>query len=377
MANLVNAVIMRIVLCALIFCLSSLSVLAAHNMPVSVARVVFFADGAFEIELQFDVDSSTGTLLPEDLELFDLIIAYAKSRLHGDGEKEMRQLAQLICDGVQLDFSGVLVRPELVRLDFGVPDDIKRLQRALFRGRIPAAHTRCRWVAHAMLPYVNLQMSRQGDTGLAEGMLIEVVPLNTASAEWTGVPSRSLDVVGVYWWQGIVHIIPQGFDHILFIVGLFFACSNRSSLLWQVSAFTLAHSITLGMCASGMSLPLWMQGLVEPIIALSIIAVAVENCFFCEMRSWRPYVVFLFGLIHGMGFAGVLGDVGLPDDFFWVALLSFNMGIEMTQLFILGCMALLLYAFMKKQWYHCALVIPIGIAVALAGSFMLYARIFA
>jgi hypothetical protein len=117
-------------------------------------------------------------------------------------------------------------------------------------------------------------------------------------------------------------------------VGLFLLSLRWRPLLLQISAFTLAHSITLGLTMYGVvSLP---ARLVEPLIAASIVYVAVENLVTSELKPWRIALVFSFGLLHGMGFAGVLRDVGLPRPQFLTALLAFNAGVEAGQPTVIG-----------------------------------------
>ena len=113
---------------------------------------------------------------------------------------------------------------------------------------------------------------------------------------------------------GFEHIIPEGIDHILFVLGLFFSTLKLRSLILQVTAFTFAHSITLALAALGfVKLQL---SVVEPLIFLSIVWVAVENTLFEKTTKWRPFVVFSFGLLHGLGFATLLTQYGLPKDNF-------------------------------------------------------------
>ncbi|SHI31349.1 HupE / UreJ protein [Wenxinia saemankumensis] len=132
---------------------------------------------------------------------------------------------------------------------------------------------------------------------------------------------------------GFDHIVPLGLDHILFVLALFFLSTHLRPLLWQVTAFTAAHTITLALTALGViSLP---GSVVEPIIAASIVFVAVENIFTRGLSPWRPAVVFVFGLLHGMGFASVLAEFGLPEGAFVPALLGFNVGVEVGQLFVI------------------------------------------
>ena len=132
---------------------------------------------------------------------------------------------------------------------------------------------------------------------------------------------------------GFEHIIPQGIDHILFVLGLFFSCITFRALLWQVTAFTVAHSITLILAAQGF---VQLRGdIVEAIIALSIVWVAVENVLLKETSKWRYSIVFAFGLLHGLGFAALLTQYGLPKDNFISMLLAFNIGVEFGQLAVL------------------------------------------
>lgn len=139
---------------------------------------------------------------------------------------------------------------------------------------------------------------------------------------------------GSYIPVGFDHILPQGLDHILFVLGLFFLSIHLRPLVWQISAFTLAHTVTLALGALGLvNVP---GSIVEPLIAASIVYVAVENIFARGLNRWRPAVVFGFGLLHGLGFASVLGEFGLPEDQFVPALIGFNVGVEVGQLTVIA-----------------------------------------
>lgn len=135
-------------------------------------------------------------------------------------------------------------------------------------------------------------------------------------------------------FAGFVHIVPKGFDHILFIFGLFLLQPKVRPLLWQSSAFTLAHSITLGLVVFG--LVNVSPRLVEPLIALSIVYVGVENLWVKELKPWRVALVFGLGLLHGMGFASVMEDLDLPRDGALKPLVGFNVGVELGQVSVLA-----------------------------------------
>lgn len=174
---------------------------------------------------------------------------------------------------------------------------------------------------------------------------------------------------------GFGHILPGGLDHILFVLGLFLLSTRLRPLLLQVSAFTLAHTVTLALGALGyVNLP---ARVVEPLIAASIVFIAVENIRATQPGRWRLAVVFLFGLLHGMGFAYVLGEYGLPDGAFFPALIGFNLGVELGQLFILAMAWLLVGAwFGSKPWYHARIATPASAAIAAVGAWWLAERLF-
>jgi len=173
---------------------------------------------------------------------------------------------------------------------------------------------------------------------------------------------------------GFEHIIPQGLDHILFVLGLFFSCITFRSLLWQVTAFTVAHSITLVLAAQGL---VQLRGdIVEIIIALSIVWIAVENCLYKETSNWRYLVVFSFGLLHGLGFAALLTQYGLPKENFISLLLAFNIGVEFGQLAVLVIAFLLIKLVLRKNWYSDQIKIPASIIIALIGLFWFVERVF-
>lgn len=174
---------------------------------------------------------------------------------------------------------------------------------------------------------------------------------------------------------GFDHILPKGLDHILFVLGLFFLSLKLGAMLWQVSAFTLAHTVTLALGALG-----WVTvpaSIVEPLIAASIVYVGVENILSKGISRWRPVVVFGFGLLHGLGFASVLGDFGLPAGQFIPALLGFNIGVELGQLTVIA-MAFLLVGmwFGQKPWYRKAIANPISGVIALVGLYWFIERVF-
>ncbi|MEP4248749.1 HupE/UreJ family protein [Tateyamaria sp.] len=186
----------------------------------------------------------------------------------------------------------------------------------------------------------NLLLRQQGVEEPFTG-LIPGGATSGAIAVGGGDAATPLQAFGSYIPVGFDHILPQGLDHILFVLGLFFLSTRFGPLLWQVSAFTLAHTVTLALGVLGVvSVP---GSIVEPLIAASIVYVAVENIFARGLTRWRPVVIFGFGLLHGLGFASVLGDFGLPEGQVVPALIGFNVGVELGQLTVIAMAALALW----------------------------------
>ena len=172
-----------------------------------------------------------------------------------------------------------------------------------------------------------------------------------------------LETAKRYLVLGFTHIVPGGLDHVLFVLGIYLLSGRPRSVLWQVTAFTAAHSITLGLSMYGIVSV--SPRIVEPMIALSIAYVAIENVFLSELRSWRVALVFVFGLLHGMGFAGALKELGLPRAEFVTALLTFNAGVEAGQLAVIGTAFLLVgWYSAHRAWYRRRIVVPASLLIA-------------
>lgn len=189
------------------------------------------------------------------------------------------------------------------------------------------------------------------------------------------VKSRTtLDMVWDFLKIGYTHILPKGTDHILFVVGIFLLSTRLKPILTQITAFTVAHTITLGLGAAGyVYVP---PSIVEPLIAASIIYVGVENILRPTLSFWRPFVVFGFGLLHGMGFAGILREFAIPPEDFLLGLLSFNVGVELGQLTIIAFMFLTVGIwFGNKPWYRKRIVIPGSALISIIAAFWFLQRI--
>jgi hypothetical protein len=187
-------------------------------------------------------------------------------------------------------------------------------------------------------------------------------------------PTSRLQLALRYLTLGFTHILPKGLDHVLFVLGVFLLSRKWKPILMQVSAFTIAHSITLALSIYG--LVSVSPSIVEPLIALSIAYIAVENLVLSEMRPWRVGLVFAFGLLHGLGFAGALRDVGLPRSEFVTALIGFNAGVELGQLAVIGGAFLAVgYWYGDRIWYRRRIVMPASACIACVGVFWTIQRL--
>ena len=183
------------------------------------------------------------------------------------------------------------------------------------------------------------------------------------------------DAAILYMQLGFTHIIPLGFDHILFVLSLFLLSPKLKPVLWQATAFTVAHSITLGLAMFKVITP--SPAIVEPIIALSIMYVALENIISPSLKKSRIGVVFLFGLVHGMGFANALGSLGLPQNSYLTSLIMFNVGVELGQLaVILSAFFLFGKWFGNKPYYRKFIVIPLSVLITIMAGYWTIERLF-
>ena len=191
-------------------------------------------------------------------------------------------------------------------------------------------------------------------------------------------------IITDYIKNGFIHIVPKGFDHILFVLGLFFYAARWQPLLGQITLFTLAHSLTLFLATTGYIVV--SSTVIEPMIAASIIYIAYENIRRQRMNAIRILVIFVFGLLHGLGFASVLSDIMLDDSMpsaggfangkFIVSLISFNIGVELGQLAVLAP-AFLLFGVIANNalWYQKLIALPASYLIGAIGAWMLFTRV--
>ena len=298
--------------------------------------------------------------------------------LVADEEHLEPRLLRTLAEGAVLSFDGRAVEPQTELVPPG-PDTPPGRTTLRLHGPIPGGARAFAWsmtadAAAAQLGSYPLIPKNEGDEGalwqwLEGGAASQPFQLSAAV-----VPPARMEIVGLYLKLGFTHILPKGLDHILFVLGLFLLSRKARPLLLQVTSFTIAHTVTLALSIYGLiSLP---STIVEPLIALSIVFVAVENVLTSELRPSRIGLVFAFGLLHGLGFAGVLTELGLPRSEFLPALISFNLGVETGQLAVIGLAFLAVGLFRNRTWYRQAVVVPASLAIAAAGIYWSIQRTF-
>jgi hydrogenase/urease accessory protein HupE len=263
---------------------------------------------------------------------------------------------------VKIEFGGVEVRPAIAYAVEPAPDAQSASAATIhLTGRIPEGGGEFAWTFG--WTFATYSLATGSDTQWIEG------GDRSAPLELKPAPT-----VTRYLRLGFTHILPNGLDHMLFVLGIYFLSRRTRSVLLQVSAFTVAHSITLALSLYG--LVSVSPAIVEPMIALSIAYVAIENLFLSELRPWRVALVFAFGLLHGLGFAGVLRELDLPRAEFAVALVAFNVGVEAGQLAVIAAaFGLFGWYCSQRDWYRTRIAVPASIAIACTAVYWTFERI--
>lgn len=299
------------------------------DMEVVDGQLTFRLDGNFEsIVAEIDLDGLEDTEAAPEADRYDALRALEPSEFMGQIDEfwpVMADEVQVLVNGapVALNLTGISV-PEVGNVDL-VRSSVVEFSAVLPEG---AQTMQIEWPAkYGVLVLRQMGVDAGWDGYLSGGGLTDPVRLSGGDQMTGGEAFVQFIPVGVE------HIVPLGLDHILFVLGLFFLSTRMRPLLWQITAFTAAHTVTLALATLGyVNIPDDYMWIVESIIALSIVYVAVENIFTDGLNPWRPAIIFCFGLLHGLGFASVLTAYGLPDGSVLPALLGFNIGVELGQL---------------------------------------------
>lgn len=292
-------------------------------------------------------------------------------------ESRFRAAWPLIAQGLEVSVTGHRVQPVITKISVedGLDQSLPRrtfvtLEAALPDGADPVV---IGWDA-GYGPLILRQMSTQDSAAQPYSAFLEFgarsAPLPREGVAQTGWIANFVDYVVI----GFAHIVPKGLDHILFVLGLFFFSLRLRVMVLQATVFTLAHSVTLALASLG-----WVAvpgSIVEPLIAASIVFIAAENIFQRDVSKLRYGVIFLFGLLHGLGFASVLGDIGMGAGHFLSSLIAFNIGVEIGQVVILAAAyAAVGIWFGEKPWYRARIAIPASAAIGIIGLWWVFERV--
>ena len=340
----------------------------AHEFELTEVHVAFESDGTFRVEVMND----PGWLLMRVEPFSGLGLS---GRLDPpDRDERLAEMEPTFAEWVHLYFDGERAPASATYLPpaEGGPTAVDGTLLGTMRidGRVPPGAETFSFAYGLVMDAYPLLIRDRGDAVITYWNIGEYETEPMRLGELT--PPTRRQVVGTYLGLGFTHIVPKGLDHILFVAGIFLLGTRLAPMVAQVTTFTVAHTITLGLSMVGvLSLP---ARVVEPLIALSIAYVAVENLVTSELKPWRLALVFGFGLLHGLGFAGVLAELGLPRGEFAAALMSFNLGVEGGQLAVIaGLFAALGWA-RHAPWYRRAAVVPLSLGIAAVGVYWTVTR---
>jgi hypothetical protein len=332
---------LKILSSAVLLWFTTLSASYAHEVLPSIADMRE-VDGQIVFEVRANIESFVaGIDLTETVDTNEVEEAASYDELRALEpvvlETQFTAFWPQMADAITLTADGTALSPTLDAISVDPVGDVEviRTSTMRFSATLPEGATAVQmgWSpAFGVLVLRQMDVPEPYDGYLEAGALSEQITL--AGGDQATGWETFVDYIPV----GFDHIVPKGLDHILFVLGLFFLSAQMRPLLLQISLFTLAHTITLALAALGyVKLP---GSIVEPLIAASIVFIAVENIWAKGISRWRPFIIFGFGLLHGLGFASVLGEFGLPESTFVAALIGFNVGVEIGQLAVIAVMFL-------------------------------------
>ena len=350
---------------------------SAHEMRPAIATLTVSDQGVLSVALETNLEAWLAGVNPTlsdtddspNAAQYDALRAMDADDLQAVFLPRMREFA----DRIHIEVEGVSIAMTVTLHEVIMESDpeLPRLSVVRLVGGLPDQAQAFRYRVDEQLPNTAVRFLRA-----EQEPQVAFVKHAETSPQFSLDGSVTRSVAAIVWDYvelGFTHILPRGIDHIVFILGLTLMSKRLVDLVIQVTAFTVAHSVTLALGLYGV-LNL-SPAIVEPLIAASIVYIAVENCWHQRVGLSRAFVVFVFGLLHGMGFAGVLTELGLPERDFVVGLLSFNLGVELGQLAII---ALAYFSvgiwLLHKAWYRRAVAIPVSLCIGGLGMYWLIER---
>ena len=373
----------RILLVLILACFAPASL--GDVVKPALVEISVFTEGRFRIEIRASIEALLTGINSQYKDTRQAPTSEEYDRLRALQAPELAQAFEpfkgRMLDAIRLQLDGQPAQPQITQVDIPVPGYTKvpRISLIVLEGDIPVNTRELSWYYPSAFGD-NAVRVRQVDEGnqqwhwSAWQWIRDDRPSEPFSLNEVFRTPGFLDVVGEYVGAGFDHIIPDGLDHILFVTGLFLFSARIRPLLWQITMFTIAHSLTLAMAMTGLiELP---ARVVEPLIALSIAYVGIENVWHRQLHRSRLVLVFAFGLLHGLGFASMLSDFGMPDRAFATALISFNVGVEGGQLAVIGLAYLTLGLwFGAKPYYRSLVAIPGSVVISAVGLYWTWQRL--
>jgi hypothetical protein len=369
-----------------LFLVSWASLVEAHTMTLTEVTVTLATPGTVDVRIGIDLTQVLGS--PDRYYTF---VAEPEAAQR----QEVDKILPIVLDGLQLLVGTTTLKLDLQQFSTATANktlildsQMSTLTTFRFTAPLPTSHEPIKLVVPIgapidypvvytlQIPSAQVSMTRWLEDGAHESEPYDwfakaprgITPTSTLPMPQGAVAPESLPwhrQAALYLRLGFRHIVPEGADHILFVLGLFFLGVTWRKLLSQTSVFTIAHATTLFLSTYGVfSLP---SRYVEPAIALSIAWIAIENVFKPRLGASRLALVFCFGLVHGLGFAGSLSDIPFPKHDFLFALLGFNFGVDLGQLFVMAMAFLLVGWFRHKPWFRQRIAIPASLTIASIG----------
>lgn len=362
---------------------SWLAVAQAHEIRPAIVTVAISDTGKVEVRAEVNLEALLAGIEPQHQDTKDAPQAAQYNALRAAEpnvlQAQYTAYSPRYAEGVQLlaDGETIALVPSAVEIPEVGDTRRARLSEVILLGQLPEDSQGLQFAYAPEFGNAAVKFSIRGEPPQKVHWLTDGA-LSPAIAVGAGANTSSAETGSAFWSYikiGFEHIIPKGLDHILFVLGLFLLSTRWQTLLSQVTAFTLAHTLTLALSIYGVVAvsPSW----VEPLIALSIAYVGIENIVRGQNSASRLLLVFIFGLLHGLGFSGVLSEIGLPEEQFASALIGFNIGVELGQIAVIAlALATVIVLRLKnharyRQW----VVIPGSLAISAVGLYWFFERI--